>query len=218
MADSPTPQNRASRRAAARKESKTSSDIPLAHPDRSGPKAKTLYDLAAERQAELEKSGFYKNEPKSTESTSQFISSEEDDEPIGPLGEALVYTISLAMVHFTLDVLVFHQYRQEVLWDEIFYKTLKMAPGLYFLICLLKCKTAQRYNNLRQAFFLVSSTVAGCYLVYSGNEGGYYEVMKKAPPVGVLWIWAVVEMELWGCVVNVGSVGLYMYWNGFSAF
>lgn len=220
------PRNRGERRRAAKNAPflhQTTTDIPLAQPDRSGPKSKTLYELAAERQAELEASGFYKDEARSGskvngEDNSQFISSDEDDEPIGPLGDALIYTISLASVHFTLDVLVFNQYRQDIVWEEIFWKTAKMIPGLYILLYLLKCKTAKRFPLIRQFFFVAASTVAGCYLLHSGNQDGYYAIMKRAPPVGVLWIWSVVEMELWGCAINLCLVGVYMWYNGFGAF
>ncbi|QDS77327.1 hypothetical protein FKW77_004893 [Venturia effusa] len=136
------PRNRAERRKAAKDAPflhEPVSGIPLAQPDRSGPKSKTLFELAAERQAELEASGFYNDEGKrkggpNGETNAQFLSSDEDDEPIGPLGESLVYTISLAAVHFTLDVLVFNQYRQEIVWSEILRKTLRMIPGLYILL------------------------------------------------------------------------------------
>jgi hypothetical protein len=220
------PRNRAERRRAAKDApflDQTSTGIPLEHPDRSGPKSKTLYELATERQAELEASGFYKDEAKrgskvNGEDNSQFISSDEDDEPIGPMGDALIYTTSLASVHLTLDVLVFNQYRQDIVWDEIIWKTLRMIPGLYILLFLLKCKTAMRYPNVRQFFFLAASTAAGCYLLHSGNQDGYYAIMKRAPSVGVLWIWSVVEMELLGCAINMCLVGSYMWYNGFSAF
>lgn len=220
------PRNRAERRKAAKDAPflhETTTGIPLAQPDRSGPKSKTLYELAAERQAELEASGFYKDEGKRNagpngESNSQFISSSEDDEPIGPLGDALVYTISLAAVHFTLDVLVFNQYRQEIVWNEIIWKTIRMIPGLYFVLFLLKCNTAKQFPRIREIVFLVGSIVAGCYLVHTGNQGGYYAVMKQVPPIGVLWIWAMVEMDLRGCLINAVVVGGYTWYNGFSAF
>jgi len=232
MADS-RPRNRAQRRQAAHTGSpipktewttsfldQTTAGIPLAQPDRSGPKAKTLYDLAAERQTELQKEGFYAREakePLGSEGEHQFMSTD-DDAPIGPLGDALVYTISLGMLHFTLDVLVFQQYRQEILWREIFEKTGKILPGLFFVIWSLHSKTANRVPWLRQLFFLASSVAAGCCLIHSGNLDGYYAVMKRAPGVGTLWIWGVVEMDLWWCLANVVIVGGYMWWNGFSAF
>jgi len=60
--------------------------------------------------------------------------------------------------------------------------------------------------------------MAGCYLIYSGNEHGYYMVMQKAPPVGTLWIWSVVEMDLALTMLHLVVVGAYTWWNGYGNF
>jgi hypothetical protein len=236
MADTPTPRNRRERRAADKangNKTKTPSshlnarlpEVPLQKPDYDAQRApghKTLYDIAAERQKELEKEGFYdkyndKYAHGENAGDHQFWSSPED-EPIGPLGEALVWGVSLSMLHFTLDVLVFHQYRQEVAWKEIWTRTFTMLPGLLVVIYVLHTHIAKRWARLRQLFFFGSSIFAGCYLVKSGNMEGYYAVMKRAPPVGTLWVWSCIEMDLWWAVAHTVIVGLYMWVNGFSAF
>ncbi|KAF2432407.1 hypothetical protein EJ08DRAFT_131723 [Tothia fuscella] len=213
--------NRAQRRAAPRESSKTETEVPyeLKQPDRSGPKGKTLFEIAAERQAELEKEGFYAKHPpphRDEGDTAQFWSS--NDDPIGPFGESLVYTISLAMLHFTLDVMVFHQYRQEIEWREIFAKTGKVIPALFMVIYALHSKAASRWPLMKQIFFLGASVVAGCYLIKSGNNDGYYAVMKRAPPVGSFWVWCVIEMELGFALAHVAAMLVYMFWNGYGAF
>jgi hypothetical protein len=224
MEEDSQPRNRAQRRAAARDEAKhtpqldqTSTGIKLGQPDRSGPKGKTLYDLAAERQAQLEAEGFYEKHgyDKPQYDTQQFMS---EADPIGPVGEAIVYGITLAMLHFTLDVLVFHQYRQDILWGEIFIKTIKMFPGLFFVVYLLHSPTANRLPLLKQLFFLACSVTAGCYLVYSGNNDGYYEVMKRAPPIGTLWVWSVVEMDLKNALAHLVIVAAFMWYYGLGNF
>jgi hypothetical protein len=236
MDDTPTPRNRRERRAAGRaNKTKTTGtshlsaklpEIPLKKPDFDAPRQpghKTLYEIAAERQAELEKEGFYdkyndKYAYGENAGDHQFWSSPGDDEPVGPSGEAFVWGISLAMLHFTLDVLVFHQYRQEIEWKEIWVRTFTMLPALFIVIYILHTTAAQRWARLRQLFFFGTSIAAGCYLVKSGNMDGYYAVMKRAPPVGTLWVWSCVEMELWWAVAHVAIVGVYMWVNGFSAF
>jgi len=223
--EEPKLRNRAQRRAAARDSSKptsshldqTNAPYKLAQPDRSGPKSKTLYEIAAERQAELEADGFYEKfpAPEREGHDNDFWS---DEDPIGPFGEAIVYGTSLSMLHFTLDVMVFHQYRQEIEWNEIFIKTGKMLPALFFVVYLLHSRTASRFPRAKQVFFLAASTAAGCYLVRSGNMDGYYAVMKRAPPVGTLWIWGVVEMQLGFALAHIAAILAFMWWYGFGAF
>lgn len=183
---------------------------------------KTLYEIAAERQEELQKEGFYdKYDDKYAHGENagdhQFWSSP-DDEPIGAMGEATVWSLSLAMFHFTLDVLVFHQYRQSIEWREIWTRVVSILPALWIVIYLLHTRRVLRWKKTRQVFFLVASVAAGTWLIRSGNNYGYFAVMKTAPPLGTLWIWAVVEMDLWFAVAHVVVVGVYMWWNGFKNF
>lgn len=230
MSTTPTPRNRRERRAAAKEDTPssttTSSSFPtieLKKPDYDAPRApghKTLYEIAEERQAELQASGFYdkyEKDPVHDAGDHQFWTGA-DDAPIGPAGEALVWSTSLAMLHFTLDVLVWHQYRQEIIWPEIWKKTFTILPALFMVIWFLKTATAMRWKWTRQVFFFGLSVVAGCYLLHSGNKDGYYAVMKRAPPVGTLWVWSCIEMDLYFALAHVGIVGFYMWWNGYSSF
>jgi hypothetical protein len=60
------------------------------------------------------------------------------------------------------------------------------------------------------------SIAAGCYIVKSVNKHGYYFVMKRTPPLGTLWIWAVIEMDIPGAMLSLVGVGLYTWYNGYS--
>ena len=88
----------------------------------------------------------------------------------------------------------------------------------YKILTLTHVDTSYRFPKVRDAAFFVGSIVAGCYLVYSGNEHGYFHVMKSAPPVGTLWIWSVVEMSLPFAAASALAVLGYVYWNGFKIF
>jgi hypothetical protein len=182
----------------------------LKHPDRAGPKGKTLFDLAEERQRELNKGkpGYSpRGEPVS-----------DDEDLIGPLGNAILYSISLAALHLTLDVIVYSQYREEVIWSEIFTRAGSALPIFLVLVYLLHVESAKRFPVLRNLFFFVVSITAGCYMVYTGNVKGYFYVMKTAPPIGAFWVWSVVEMDLLYAATSCAAVVGYLWWNGFDAF
>ncbi|KAF2276338.1 uncharacterized protein EI97DRAFT_35890 [Westerdykella ornata] len=183
----------------------------LRHPDRSGPKGKTLFELAEERQRELDKRNPHKRPRVSDEIP-------EPEEPIGPLGDAILYSITLATLHLTLDVIVYSQYREEVVWSEIAQRAGTALPIFFLLVYILHVDFSRRLPTLRNLFFFVVSVVAGCYMVYSGNVNGYFFVMKTAPPIGALWIWSVVEMDLAYAATSCVAVVGYLWWNGFDAF
>jgi hypothetical protein len=183
----------------------------LKHPDTSGPKGKTLFDRAEERQRELDiQAG------RIPAGSGRAPAGEED--PIGPLGNAILYSISLTMLHLTLDVIVYSQYREDIIWSEIFKRAATAMPVFLGVVYLLHVDTAKRFPTLRNIFFLVVSVVAGCYMVYSGNKHGYFYVMKSAPPIGALWVWSVIEADLAYAVSSCLAVVAYLWWNGFEAF
>lgn len=222
------PRNRRERRAAAKSsgkpvESPTSTPkIKLAQPDRSGPKSKTLLDLYDDKKALLEK-----GQPFDKQYDDGLVRDEGgnileaglgDGEPIGPIGEAIFWAVCLAMFHFTLDVLTFNQYRQEIEWQPIFKRTGLVLPILWLLVYALRSPTARKVEVARQLFFLAVGISAGCYTIYVGNVYDYYAVMKQAPPLGTLWVWSVIEMRLPYALVGVATNLGFMYYKGFKAF
>ncbi|KAF1994919.1 hypothetical protein P154DRAFT_361703 [Amniculicola lignicola CBS 123094] len=221
--------NRKERRAAAKNAPASSSFQPtdeidaagvellLQHPDRSGPKGKTLFDLADERQLELDKANPNKKRAKQS-NTPAGERPFNDEEPIGPGGDAILYAISLAALHLTFDVIVYSQYREEVLWADIFKRAGVALPIFFLLVYIMHVPFSLRFPVLRNIFFLAIAVVAGCYMIYSGNMNGYFYVMKAAPPVGSLWIWSVVEMDPMYAAGSALAVFGYMGWNGFSFF
>ncbi|MCJ1240041.1 hypothetical protein MMC14_008041 [Varicellaria rhodocarpa] len=230
MNDSRGPRNRKERRVAGIKyENSGSSNIPLEKPSRDPPTAKTLFEIAAERQTRLQGGEpFAKNKDSSATTTTTQINADGTlsdispqgesqivDDPIGPLGHAIVYALTLTMLHFTLDVLVHHQYRQEIGWLLILQRTIVTFPILLALLYMLH---AQSSNLWAQMMFFGMSVGAGCYLVYSSNELAYFAVMKRAPPLGTLWIWSVVEMRLPFAMGSIIAVGGYFWWGGYTIF
>lgn len=188
----------------------------LRHPDFAKPKGKTLFDLAEERQRELDKANPARRAARVAAAAK--AGSDDAGPPIGPFGDAILYSVSMAALHFTLDVLVYSQYREDIIWHEIVWRGATAWPIFAILVYLTHVDLAYRFPKVRDATFFAGSIAAGCYLVYSGNEHGYFHVMKSAPPVGTLWIWSVVEMNLPFAAASALTVLGYVYWNGFQIF
>ncbi|KAG9190982.1 hypothetical protein G6011_09070 [Alternaria panax] len=190
----------------------------LKHPDFSKPTGKTLFDLAEERQRELDKANGRTRVVKVPVTSASASTSPDDDPPVGPLGDSILYSVSMAALHLTLDVLVYSQYREDILWNEIMWRALAAWPIFLLAVYLTHVDLSHRFPLLRNAIFFGGSIAAGCYLVYSGNKHGYFYVMKSAPPVGTLWIWSVVEMSLPFAAASAAAVLGYIWWNGFQFF
>lgn len=222
------PRNRKERRSAAKESGKPMAaatqtpKVKLAQPDRSGPKCKTLLDLYEEKKALLEHGQPFdstsENSLRMDEGGNILEAGLGPDEPIGPIGNAVFWASSLGMVHFTLDVLVYNQYRQEIEWWPIFQRTVTLLPILWLLVFTMQSQTASRFPLAKQMLFFAIAVGAGCYTIHAANKHGYYAVMKQTPPLGTLWVWSVVEMNLIPAAVSLAIDLAFLWLGGYEAF
>ena len=47
------------------------------------------------------------------------------------------------------------------------------------------------------------------------NEEPYFAVMKRAPPLGTVWVWCVLEQRLEVAVLGIAVVGGYFWFGGY---
>ncbi|KAI3401792.1 hypothetical protein diail_8170 [Diaporthe ilicicola] len=207
---------------------KRAKNIKLKQPDRSGPTEKTLFDIANEKN--LFKQAAAKERKNRGEDADDDDNEEDEDEDLPPgaerILETLLYTVSLAMLHLTFDVLVHQQYAIEMDYFKIAQRAIQALMVFTALVYALHPHAAattvvpglpQRYqNSARQTIFLAIGTVAGCYLIYITNKYSYIAVLKQAPPVGCLWVWSIIELNLGLAVASLAASGLFFWQGGYS--
>lgn len=228
MGDNEKPRNRKERRAAAKGSGKpveppnTTPKIKLAQPDRSKPKGKTLLDIYEERKELLERGqpfdAKYEDFKPRGESGNILEAGLGDDEPIGPVGNAVFWAICLTMFHFMLDVLVYNQYAQEVIWSAIWKRSGTILPILFLVIYIMRSDLAMKFRTPRQLLFFAAAISAGCYLIHAGNKLDYFAVMKQAPPLGALWVYSVIELDLPYAAASVLVNIVFLLYYGYSMF
>jgi hypothetical protein len=227
----------------------SAADIPLSRPPNTAREknAKTLLEIAAERQAPLAPRGqpFPKSSNISSEtqfvtispdgkvtesaSTDPKVENTDSKDPVIPILDTIFLALPLSCLHFTLSFLTAHQYAQELHVFPIILNTIFVAfPTLTFVIHLLHghlfgLKSVRVSGGLQKAatvlqqiLFLGAANIAGCYLIHLTNDKGYYAVMKKAPSIGTVWVWSIIELGLGGALAGVAGPGLYAWWNGYG--
>ncbi|KAK2046302.1 hypothetical protein LZ31DRAFT_593308 [Colletotrichum somersetense] len=229
---------------------KDPSDIPLAQPDRSGPSEATLLQLAQERglfkQADQDprnkkvpKGAVRIDKPGKKDSSDNEDDDDDDDDDGGDdddeaklspamerIMDTLLWTVSLAMVHGTLDVLVQNQYAKEIEYPAVIGRTLAAFLVLSFLFYNLHAHPTSpnlvpglphRFQHpVRQTVFFVAGTWAGCHLIYITNKFSYLHVLKQAPTLGCVWIWSVLELDLAVAVASLAAAGAYLVQGGYA--
>ncbi|KXT08973.1 hypothetical protein AC579_4036 [Pseudocercospora musae] len=229
MADEEKPKNRKERRAAAKESGKPieppskQPKLKMTMPDYGAkPQGKTLLDIYEEKKDLLSKGQpfdkIYEDGLARDEGGNILEAGLGDGEPIGPVGDAIFWSVCLVMFHFTLDVLVYNQYAQDVIWLAIFKRSGTILPILFLVIYMMRSETARKLGILRQILFLASAVVSGCYLIHAGNNYGYFAVMKQAPPLGTLWVYSVIELDLLFAVASVLIDLAFLLWGGYSVF
>ncbi|KAK4119606.1 hypothetical protein N657DRAFT_249967 [Parathielavia appendiculata] len=219
------------------RDEQSASNFKLKQPDRSGPSEKTLLQLAEERglfdQVKQREDEIAKKAARIPISRSQKNADRDKDNEVGlppsveRVMETLLWSVSLAMLHFTFDVLVQHQYSiDRIVWPNIWMRFCQalLVFGLLVYVLhphaanpqLIPGLSAQSQFAVRQALFFTASIVAGCYLIHITNTYGYLAVMKQAPPIGCLWVWFVIELELPWAVLSLTAAGTFLWQKGYS--
>ena len=93
--------------------------IKLKKPDRSGPdpSLQTLIQLAEQRRLFIEAD------------KRNGITAKDEEALVGRLGEAVLWSFSLSMLHFTLDVFVSHQYAVDIEWPVLVSRAAQAFPS-----------------------------------------------------------------------------------------
>lgn len=64
-----------------------------------------------------------------------------------------------------------------------------------------------------QAILFLASTLCGCSFIYVFNESLWQDVMRRSAPLGTLWIYCIVKLDLLPCVVSLALVGGFIWWQ-----
>ena len=229
MSSSKPPQNRRERRAQAQGISSALSPnavVPFSQPSRTVPSHKTLLDIAAEREllSPIGKEGLMNSDSFITStinpdgSLSDLPSPSKSDDPtISPYLDVFIYSLTLNFLHFTLTLLVHHQYAAEApSLIPLFLSSTVFSPNPALLSLLIFILHPRTSHPVTQAIFATLSIVAGVWLVRATNDEPYLAVMNKAPILGTLWIWAIVEMKWEWAVGCLSVVGCWGWWKGYS--
>lgn len=189
--------------------------IPSTPSDRSRPKAKTLLELASEREASLRISS---TDGKIASRLTTHTAPTPSQTTLDAILTSILYATTLSALHLTLTFLVAHQYAQTpptaanlpALLRETVTHT---SPAFFLLVLPLHTQTAFRFPLARQVLLFLAGVAAGARLVWVGNLGGVYcgyENCAGACDGGGLVCcgeWVGVECAWGGCCGGLGLVG-----------
>lgn len=166
-----------------------------------------------------------------------------NNKPLAPLLDTVLLTIPLTTLHSTLAFLAAHQYAEKTDFRALLQESLTVTlPLLTFVIHLVhghiftipiplflrrqdtstgvSVGLVRRFifpPALRTIAFLPVATVLGAHLIAITNGDPYYAVMKRAPAVGTLWIWCILEMSVGAAVLGALLPLVWgIWWMGYG--
>ncbi|KAL8649138.1 MAG: hypothetical protein Q9210_004585, partial [Variospora velana] len=216
MTSSEAPRNRKERRAQA-KQDRAPTEIPLGRPKQETPKGKTLLEIAEERKL-LQTSNIGSPSITTTRiNPNGSITELQDptDPSSTPYLDIFLYASSLILLHFTLTLLVHHQYATDPpALVPVFLASTVFSSAPWLILLLVAALHPRASHPLMQIVFAGMAIVAGAWLVKASNDDPYMAVMKKAPALGTLWVWGVVELRWEIAAACLAVTGAWGWWKG----
>ncbi|KAK9330430.1 hypothetical protein V1520DRAFT_340472 [Lipomyces starkeyi] len=112
--------------------------------------------------------------------------------------------VPLASVHAVLDVLVYRQYQQALIFGDLAQRALVALAVLF----VLHSTVHPTHSSIGiQMILMFVAIVLGTYLVHAATMNDYFAVMKQAPPLGTLLVWLAVELDYYWSIVAAVTVG-----------
>ncbi|KAF8505589.1 hypothetical protein F5888DRAFT_1604594 [Russula emetica] len=168
----------------------------------------------------IEQSGILKkvptsdHEPTSVSSTPQANQGNDGEEEYPLAEELFAATVLLIPVSFLLlmmYILIHFQYGQHPTWDVITERMLSSIPILAIFVFY-----TNRYKQTRwmQAFLFVLSVASGARMIYQVNYSNWRVNMQQCPPLGTIWVYTVLQLDLGPAVLALSAVAFWVWWTG----
>ncbi|KAF7593350.1 hypothetical protein BBP40_011640 [Aspergillus hancockii] len=169
------------------------------------------------------------------------------DASLPPFIDTILLSVPLTTLHMTLAYLAAHQYAETIPLDKLIRESAFVAfPILTFAVHLahghivsfgdgrnsesvslfpwsrdkLSMSVLRKLlfpPTWRTLFFLPLAIFLGAKLMAMTNDEPYYAIMKRAPSIGTLWVWSILEIPVGAAVLGaVGPMIWGVWWKGYG--
>ncbi|TKY87184.1 hypothetical protein EX895_003861 [Sporisorium graminicola] len=121
--------------------------------------------------------------------------------------DLVIWTMPFGFVYTLLDVLVRQQYGETVGVSDEAVRLIRALPLLAFFIHFNL--TSKRQALIQGLLFIICSA-CGCGLIYIVNKSPYDVVVQRVAPLGTLWIFSVVRLDLMPAFISLGIVAMFV--------
>ncbi|KAM0751321.1 hypothetical protein T439DRAFT_325462 [Meredithblackwellia eburnea MCA 4105] len=113
-----------------------------------------------------------------------------------------------------MDYAVHAQFGEHLNWGMEWKRLINIIPTIYILNIMTLWSPPPIPTQLLQFLLAVLSLGTGSSLIKLTTTESYLAVMRKAPALGVLWVWSVVRLDLAWALGALGGVLAIVKWRG----
>ncbi|PVG04472.1 hypothetical protein CPB86DRAFT_748068 [Serendipita vermifera] len=123
----------------------------------------------------------------------------------------VILLIPFASLYVAMNIMVKQQYAQHPTFKEELGELVSAFPILALFIFY-----TSRYKShpLLQAALSIASVASGARMIHLVNNGSWGVVIRQCPPLGVIWIYTIVQLPLtYACAALALVYGYVRYYN-----
>ncbi|KAK0193648.1 hypothetical protein F5146DRAFT_392328 [Armillaria mellea] len=137
---------------------------------------------------------------------------EEQDSPLAEeIFTAITMIVPFSFLLLMMEILIRYQYGKHPGLNVLVERMVANVPILSLLI--FYTMRYKEHRRLKIGLFLVSIGI-GCRMIYLLSRGTLYVNIRQVPPLGTLWIYTIVQLELGLAALNLTTVAAYVWWKG----
>ncbi|KAG8713355.1 hypothetical protein FRC11_012481 [Ceratobasidium sp. 423] len=141
----------------------------------------------------------------------------EKEEQLSPLADSILDTaimaIPLSTLYIVLDLLVQQQYAQQPTVKEELGRVVTNVPILFVLI---HYTNKYKATPIAQFMLFLTAILAGPRMIWLVNKGSWLRVTRQAPPLGTIWVYTIIQLNLVPAVASlvvVFGLAKFMGWK-----
>lgn len=131
----------------------------------------------------------------------------DDDLEIGEVFAAILYIIPFSFLYLLMDLLVSAQYNQ---WPSFKEEAIQMAKAIPLISLIIFYSNRYASKTWMQIIYFLSSIALGISLIKLINDAPSYQIIKRAPSIGMLWVYTVVQAKLSYAVISCISIAVWV--------
>ncbi|TIA75341.1 hypothetical protein E3P77_00363 [Wallemia ichthyophaga] len=126
---------------------------------------------------------------------------------IGEVFGAVLHIIPFSFLYLLMDLLVSAQYNS---WPTFTQEAKQMAKAVPLITVIIFYSNKYANSRWMQYVYLLSSIALGMSLIKLINDSPSYQVIKRAPSIAMLWVYAVVQAKLSFAVLSCVVIAVWV--------